>query len=40
MQVMTEKFMEMLLDVINQKVQEALKKFPDNKNKEYEKRQK
>jgi hypothetical protein len=30
----------MLLDIINQKVQEALKKFQDNKNKEYKKTQK
>jgi hypothetical protein len=30
----------MLLDMINQNVQEALKKFQDNKNKEYEKMQK
>jgi hypothetical protein len=27
----------MLLDMVNQNVQEALKKFQDNKNKEYEK---
>jgi uncharacterized protein involved in exopolysaccharide biosynthesis len=32
--------MEMLLDKVNQKVQEAIKKFQDNKNKEYEKTQK
>jgi uncharacterized membrane protein YccC len=32
--------MEMLLDMINQNVQEALKKFQDAKNKEYEKTQK
>jgi NAD(P)H-dependent FMN reductase len=32
--------MEMLLDKVNQNVQEALKKFQDNKNKEYEKTQK
>jgi hypothetical protein len=32
--------MEMLLDLVNQNVQEALKKFQDNKNKEYEKTQK
>jgi hypothetical protein len=31
--------MEMLLDKVNQNVQEAHKKFQDNKNKEYEKRQ-
>jgi DNA-binding protein YbaB len=29
--------MEMLLDMIHQNVQEALKKFQDNKNQEYEK---
>jgi hypothetical protein len=32
--------MEMLLDIVNQNVQEALKKLQDNKNKEYEKTQK
>jgi uncharacterized protein Yka (UPF0111/DUF47 family) len=32
--------MELLLDTVNQNVQEALKKFQDNKNKEYEKPQK
>jgi hypothetical protein len=32
--------MEMLLDMVKQNVQEALKKFQDNKNKEYEKTQK
>jgi polyhydroxyalkanoate synthesis regulator phasin len=32
--------MGMLLDKVNQNVQEALKKFQDNKNKEYEKTQK
>jgi DNA-binding protein YbaB len=32
--------MEMLLDMVNQKVQEALKKFHENKNKECEKTQK
>jgi molecular chaperone GrpE (heat shock protein) len=32
--------MEMLLDMVNQNVQEALKKFQDNKNKECEKTQK
>jgi hypothetical protein len=30
----------MLLDMVNQDVQEALKKFQDNKTKEYEKTQK
>jgi hypothetical protein len=28
----------MLLDMINQNIQEALKKFQDNKNKDYEKK--
>jgi hypothetical protein len=32
--------MEMLLDMVNQKVQEGLKKFQDTKNKEYEKTRK
>jgi uncharacterized phage infection (PIP) family protein YhgE len=32
--------MKMLLDMVNQNVQEALKKFQDTKNKEYEKTQK
>jgi hypothetical protein len=40
LQEITENFMEMLLDKVNQNVQEALKKFQDNKNKEYEKTQK
>jgi acetolactate synthase small subunit len=40
LQVVTEDFMEMLLDVVNQNVQEALKKFQVTKNKEYEKTQK
>jgi hypothetical protein len=40
LQVINEDFMEMLLDMVNQNVQEALKKFQDNKNKEYEKTQK
>jgi hypothetical protein len=31
--------MEMLLDKVNQNVQEALKKFQENKNKDYEKTQ-
>jgi hypothetical protein len=31
-------FMEMLLDMVNQNVQETLKKFQYNKNKEYEKK--
>jgi cell division protein FtsX len=32
--------MEMVLDMVNQNIQETLKKFQDNKNKEYEKKQK
>jgi endo-alpha-1,4-polygalactosaminidase (GH114 family) len=40
LQVITENFMEMLLDMVNQKVQEALKKFQEDKNKENEKTQK
>jgi uncharacterized protein YejL (UPF0352 family) len=32
--------MEMLLDMVNQNVHEALKKFQDNKTQEYEKTQK
>jgi uncharacterized protein (UPF0305 family) len=35
-----KKFMEKILDVVNQNVQDALKKFQDNKNKEHEKIQK
>jgi hypothetical protein len=35
LQVITENFMEMLLDMVNQSIQEALKKFQDTKNKEY-----
>jgi cell division protein FtsX len=31
--------MEMVLDMVNQNVQETLKKFQDTKNKEYEKTQ-
>jgi hypothetical protein len=40
LQVITENFMEMLLDMVNQNIQEALKKFQHTKNKEYEKTQK
>jgi hypothetical protein len=36
LQVITENFMEILLDMVNQNIQEALKKFQDNQNKEYE----
>jgi hypothetical protein len=40
LQVITENFMEMLLDMVNQNIQEAFKKFLDTKNKEYKKTQK
>jgi uncharacterized protein YukE len=40
LQVINENFIDMLLDMVNQNVQEALKKFQGNKNKEYEKTQK
>jgi hypothetical protein len=40
LQVINENFMEMLLDMVNQNVQEALKKFQDNQKKEHEKTQK
>jgi hypothetical protein len=40
LQVITENFMETLLDMVNQNIQEALKKFQDTKNKEYEMTQK
>jgi molybdopterin-guanine dinucleotide biosynthesis protein len=33
LQVINENFIEMLLDMANQNIQEALKKFQDNKNK-------
>jgi hypothetical protein len=33
----TEKFIKTILDMVNQNVQDALKKFQDNKNKEHEK---
>jgi hypothetical protein len=36
----TEKFMEKIQDMVNQNVQDALKKFQDPKNKKYEKTQK
>jgi hypothetical protein len=32
-----ENFIEMILDMVNQNVQETLKKFQDNKNREFEK---
>jgi chromosome segregation ATPase len=40
LQVINENFIEMLLDMVNKNVQEALKKFQDNKIEEYEKTQK
>jgi hypothetical protein len=39
LQVMNENFIKKLLDMVNQNIQEVLKKFQDNKNKEYEKSQ-
>jgi Asp-tRNA(Asn)/Glu-tRNA(Gln) amidotransferase C subunit len=36
----TEKFVEKILDMVNQYVQDALKKCQDTKNKEHEKSQK
>jgi hypothetical protein len=40
MKEVTEKLMEKILDTVNQKVQDALKKFQDTTNKELEKTQK
>jgi hypothetical protein len=40
LQEITENFMEKILDMANQNVQDALKKFQDTKNKEHEKSQK
>jgi hypothetical protein len=40
LQIINENFIEMLLDMVNQNIQEALKKFQEDKNKEYEKTQK
>jgi hypothetical protein len=40
LQLITENFMEMLLNVVNQNIQEAFKQFQENKNKKYEKTQK
>jgi hypothetical protein len=37
LQEITEKFMKKILDMINQNVQNVLKKFQDTKNKEHEK---
>jgi hypothetical protein len=39
LQVINENFIEMILDMVNQNVQETLKKFQDNKNREFEKAQ-
>jgi hypothetical protein len=39
LQVINENFIEMVLDMINQNVQESLKKLQDNKNREFEKAQ-
>jgi hypothetical protein len=39
LQVIKENFIEMILDMVNQNVQETLKNFQDNKNKEFEKAQ-
>jgi vacuolar-type H+-ATPase subunit I/STV1 len=39
LQVTNENFIEMILDMVNQNVQETLKKFQDNKNREFEKPQ-
>jgi hypothetical protein len=37
LQVLNEYFIQMTLDMVNQNVQETLKKFQHNKNKEFEK---
>jgi hypothetical protein len=37
LQVLNENFIEKILDRFNQNVQETLKKFQDNKNREFEK---
>jgi hypothetical protein len=39
LQAISENFIEMMLDMVNQNVQETLKKFQDNKNGEFEKPQ-
>jgi hypothetical protein len=39
LQVIKENFIEMILDMVNQNVQERLKKFQDNKDREFEKAQ-
>jgi predicted Fe-Mo cluster-binding NifX family protein len=40
LQAINNNFIEMILHMVNQNVQEALKKFQDNKHKEYYKTQK
>jgi hypothetical protein len=40
LQVITENFMEMIIDMVKQNTQDALKKFQDSKTKEYKKTQK
>jgi chromosome segregation ATPase len=40
LQVINENFIEMLQDMVNQNIQEALKKFKDDKSQEYQKTQK
>jgi hypothetical protein len=40
LQVINKNFIDMLLDMVNQNIEETLKKFQDNKNKEHEKTQK
>jgi hypothetical protein len=39
LQVINENFIEMILDMANKNVQETLKKYQDNKNREFEKTQ-
>jgi hypothetical protein len=39
LQVINENFIEMILDMVNQNVQETLKKYQDNKNREFEEAQ-
>jgi NAD(P)H-dependent FMN reductase len=39
LQVINENFIEKILDMVNQNVQETLKKFQDNKNRNFEKTQ-
>jgi hypothetical protein len=37
LRVLNENFIKMILDMVNQNVQETLKKFQDNKNRKFEK---